>query len=199
MPITTTKLVSFLLLIGAAAASVAGCSASPNQRADESVASASSALVTSGPACADGTIEATFANGMVGCSGAVTWGNRQNLCGGGYRPVTAAEWVANSGGATPDHNYWTNDYLNFSGSGPSACSVSTSTGSFCGADTPMRVCTASGSDAEGNFCNWTNCGLGSNTPNRFFGGCSGNTTAGTLCMPSACADGSVEETFANGM
>jgi hypothetical protein len=45
----------------------------------------------------------------------------------------------------------------------------------------MRVCTASGTDAEGNVCNWENCGYGSTSPNQYFGGCEGNTTAGTLC------------------
>jgi hypothetical protein len=45
----------------------------------------------------------------------------------------------------------------------------------------MRVCPASGSDTEGNHCNWTTCGYGS-TQNGWFGGCMGNLTAGTLCQ-----------------
>jgi len=43
------------------------------------------------------------------------------------------------------------------------------------------VCPSSGKDAEGNHCNWTNCGLNANSPNEYFGGCVGNATAGTLC------------------
>jgi len=149
-------------------------------------------------ACADGSIEQTFSNGMVGCAGKVTWANRRNLCGAGYRPATAIEWVAN-GGVAPQHDYWTDDDLRFGG-GPSSCTVSATTGAVCTA-TPMRVCTATaapGSDPEGNQCNWTNCGLNDTTP-RFFGGCAGNTTAGTLCVPDGCADATVEQTFANGM
>ena len=44
----------------------------------------------------------------------------------------------------------------------------------------MHICTASGTDPEGNHCNWTHCGWELNSPDQFFGGCGG--TAGTLCM-----------------
>lgn len=48
----------------------------------------------------------------------------------------------------------------------------------------LRVCTPHGSpagtDALGNTCTWTDCGLGT-TQNQDFGGCAANTTAGTLC------------------
>lgn len=37
------------------------------------------------------------------------------------------------------------------------------------------------SDPLGNVCNWHACGLDTALPNRYFGGCSGNTTAGVLC------------------
>ena len=58
-----------------------------------------------------------------------------------------------------------------------------------------------GTDAEGNTCTWTGCGLDSTT-NAFFGGCA-SSTAGTICERIApppayaggCADGSVEQTF----
>jgi hypothetical protein len=36
-------------------------------------------------------------------------------------------------------------------------------------------------DLEGNTCNWTACGFNSALPNAYFGGCSGNNTAGVLC------------------
>src|ERR1044071_4988921 len=95
---------------------------------------------------------------------------------------TALQWTSNRGGVAPLHDYWTNDPLLWSGNGPSACTVSLSVGNDCGT-TPMRVCTDAGSDAEGNICNWQHCGLYANTPDNFFGGCVGNQTAGTACIP----------------
>ncbi len=133
--------------------------------------------------CANGSVAQAFGKGMVGCAGAVTFANRATLCASGYRPATSAQWVSNRGTAVPTHNYWTDDALKFSGSGPSACSVSTTVGNDCGT-TPMRVCTAAGTDTEGNACNWTHCGINTTTPDQFFGGCSGNTAAGTICMPA---------------
>jgi hypothetical protein len=147
--------------------------------------------------CADGSIEQTFAGGMVGCAATATYANRATLCGPGYRLATAADWVALRNGIAPTHNYWTNDALKYSGSGPSSCFVSTSVGTDCGT-TPMRVC--AGTDPEGNVCNWTHCGIDANTPDQFFGGCAGNVSAGALCVPNmGCADGSVEQVFAKGM
>jgi hypothetical protein len=149
--------------------------------------------------CADGSIEQAFGGGMVGCAGSETYASRASLCGPGYRLATAAEWVALRGGIAPSHDYWTSDALRYSGAGTSSCFVSTTVGTDCGA-TPMRVCTAAGSDAEGNRCNWQHCGLEANAPDQFFGGCVGNTTAGALCVPNqGCADGSVEQVFGNDM
>jgi hypothetical protein len=58
-------------------------------------------------------------------------------------------------------------------------------------------------DSEGNRCNFANCGLESNSPNEFMGGCNGNSTAGTLCCQGTstvdgCADGSAEQVFPGG-
>jgi hypothetical protein len=146
--------------------------------------------------CADGSIEQTFSGGMVGCAATEPYANRATLCGPGYHLASATEWVALRGGGAPTHNYWTSDALKYNGTGPSSCFVSTSAGNDCG-PTPMRVC--SGTDPEGNTCNWTHCGLNANAPDQFFGGCAGNTTAGGLCVPNTgCADGSVEQVFANG-
>ena len=167
------------------------------QAADDEplVGSVSQAIVAG--RCADGTQEQTFTGGMVGCAGAVTFANRNTLCAPGFRMVTAAEWTALRNGAAPTHDYWTSNDLKYSGTGPSACSVSAETGNSCGT-TPMRVCT--GTDPEGNVCNWTHCGIDANTPDQFFGGCSGNTFAGALCVPNqGCADGSVEQDFGKGM
>jgi hypothetical protein len=149
--------------------------------------------------CSDGSIEQTFAGGMVGCAGSESYANRTSICAPGYRVATASEWVALNGGAAPSHDYWTADALKYNGSGPGACFVSTTVGNDCGT-TPMRVCTPGGSDAEGNVCNWQHCGIEANAPDEFFGGCVGNTTAGALCVPSTgCADGSVEQVFEKGM
>src|SRR5262249_20379652 len=141
----------------------------------ESTASVREALSA---ACADGTAEDVFANGMVGCAGKTTWASRASLCGAGYRPATAAEWTSAGAldGFIPTHDYWTNDDLRYSGT-QSSCSASYSQGSPCAPGEPMRVCTAGGTDAEGNHCNWTKCGLRS-TDNEYFGGCNGNATAG---------------------
>ncbi|WP_437915338.1 hypothetical protein WME73_08325 [Sorangium sp. So ce302] len=67
--------------------------------------------------------------------------------------------------------------------GSGSCSAAPA-GMSCGASTPMRVCSPDGVDPEGNQCNWVNCGHGDSTQNRYFGGCAGNTTAGTLCCKS---------------
>ena len=151
-----------------------------------------------GGRCADGTQEQVFSGGMVGCAGAVTYANRNTLCAPGFRTVTAAEWTALRGGAAPTHDYWTSNNLKFSGTGTSACFASAETGNSCGT-TPMRVCTAAGTDAEGNQCNWQHCGLDANAPDQFFGGCGGNTNAGALCIVGGCADGTIEQTFGGGM
>lgn len=124
----------------------------------------------------------SFGNNAVGCPGAVTWDAR--ACGSGSRPCTASEWIAARGTAVPTHDYWTNDNLRYNGSGTNACFVSTTVGNLCPTNQPMRVCKSGGADPEGNVCNWTDCGYGANTPDRYFGGCSGNATAGLLCCLS---------------
>lgn len=149
--------------------------------------------------CADGTSDQTFSAGMIGCAGTVTWDNRASLCGAGYVPASANEWRTHSAGLAPAHNYWTNDDLRYTGSGSGSCSVEYTTGFSCGANQPMRVCTPGGTDPEGNLCNWTNCGIGGTAPNAYFGGCVGNTTAGTLCVPKGCQDGTIEQAFGRGM
>lgn len=134
----------------------------------------------------------TFANGMYGCPGAVDFAGRANLCNGTCQVCTAAQWNQRRN-KPPTHHYWTNDQLGYQ-SGPvictttHSCSVSTSTDggyAFC-SNMPMRVCAASdagcggATDTSGNLCNWHGCGYETLT-NQYFGGCSGNTTAGTLC------------------
>ena len=116
---------------------------------------------------------------MAGCAGSVAWADRASLCNQGYHVCSAQEWVSRRGSAVPGHNYWTNDDLKYSGSGANSCTASVSTGTSCGAN-PMRVCSPTQADPEGNQCNWTGCGLDS-TSSTYFGGCLGNTTAGTLC------------------
>lgn len=125
---------------------------------------------------------------MFGCAGSVTFANRALLCKAGYHVCSAEEYVSkNTYGSfnaePPKHHYWTNDNLRWGGTGSGSCWASTSAGTVCGGGaTPMRVCAPGGLDPEGNDCNWEGCGLGQgSTVDRYFGGCAGNTTAGTLC------------------
>jgi hypothetical protein len=151
------------------------------------------------PACANGAAAQAFGSDMWGCPGAVTFANRATVCGAGYHVATPIEWATWSGGVAPTHNYWTDENLTFSGNGSNDCSANTNfSGTLCGT-TPMRVCTPGGTDAEGNQCNWTNCGLDSKGPNLYFGGCSGNTTAGALCVRSVCANGEAAQSFGGGL
>lgn len=142
-------------------------------------------LIPDRAACSDGNVpEEIFGDGhMVGCAGSVSWANRGSLCAAGSLPCSASTWhsMQLDFGHFPTHHYWTDDDLRWNGNGSGACFVSTSVGNQCPGE-PMRVCSAnSGTDPEGNVCNWINCGYGSNTPNEYFGGCVSNSTAGTLC------------------
>ena len=148
-------------------------------------------------ACADGSDEQVFSNGMVGCAGSVPWDQRDSLCGAGQRAASAAEWAALRRGAEPNNNYWTADVLNYAGSN-TQCSAQAAGGNVCPANEPMRVCTANGNDTAGNHCNWTHCGFGANAPDEFLGGCQGNPTAGTLCVASGCAAGGALQVLQHG-
>lgn len=140
------------------------------------------------PGCADSVTVTDVYGGpanMSGCAGSVTWSNRESLCAPGYSACTASEWIANRNGRSPRHNYWTADNLRYGGSA-SACWADTDSGNAC--NQPMRVCVPGGDDdwngdgVQDNDCNWSRCGWeGSSTPNQDFGGCSNDTTAGTLC------------------
>lgn len=134
--------------------------------------------------CVGATTE-TFNAKMIGCAAANVFADRAKVCPSGTHVCTAKEWMDNRGSLAPKHHYWTNDLLKYNGTGASACSVSLTAGSDCGATTPMRVCTGTGTaavtDPEGNVCNWVACGYETTTPNQYFGGCAGNNTAGTLC------------------
>jgi hypothetical protein len=132
----------------------------------------------------------------------VTYPSRGSLCAAGYHPLSAMVWRTSRGSTVPTHHYWTDDVLGYKGAGTGSCSAEYTTGNACPADQPMRVCARTNMDPEGNRCNWFDCSFdsGGNTPNEFFGGCAGNATAGTLCVPnSGCADGSTEQTFTRGM
>lgn len=158
--------------------------AASNQGGTSSYTAAVSGTSSSESPCADGSMENSFTTTMYGCSGTVSFANRNTLCGTGYQACEPAYWVANRGSVAPTYNYWTNDLLRYSGSGPNSCSahtVASGGGSDCGATTPMRVCNASGVDGVASNCNWYNCGYNGSTTNNFFGGCSGASTAGTLC------------------
>jgi hypothetical protein len=138
-------------------------------------------------ACANGDAAQSFAGGMVGCPGTSLFADRNtNVCANGYHVASAEEWVTYRKSATPTHNYWTWDNLSWAGSGPGNCAATFTpdgTADNC-SGSPMRVCTPSGTDVEGNTCNWERCGLGTNQPDQSFGGCIGDTKAGALCVHS---------------
>jgi hypothetical protein len=156
--------------------------------------------------CAGALAVQEFGNGMVGCAGSVLWQNRGTLCGLGYHPATAIEWQSFWGNTAPTRDYWTNDNLGYAGSGTSSCAAvdplnnqgNQEAGYPCPSGQPMRICTAAGTDPNGNQCNWTKCGLGVNSPNEYFGGCAGNSTAGTICMADAANSGVLNETGTSG-
>lgn len=144
------------------------------------------------PGCANGAAaqrlgSTTDASGnvhtLVGCAGTVAFADRGTLCATsyGWAPARASTFAAASPAAAPLHNYWTDDSLRYDGTA-SSCSVSTTTGNVCGAaNGPMRVCTAAGTDAEGNSCTWKGCRL-DGVGVAAFGGCSApGTRAGTVC------------------
>jgi hypothetical protein len=129
--------------------------------------------------------EQAFAPGVVGCAGKVTWDRRQDLCGAGCTACSASQYMQYSSGTPPRYDYWTNDNLGFAGSA-SACGAYSSGGTSCGTNDPMRLCVPrTTTDPLGNVCNWHDCGFNGVPPvssgDDYFGGCSGNTTAGTLC------------------
>ena len=126
---------------------------------------------------------------MTGCGGAVTHANDATLCANGCHVCSAAEYVANNGGTRPNRNYWVADTLLYNGTA-SSCSVSTTTGASCSPGSSMLACfNAPAADADGNICNWTDCGFNTVTPDQFFGGCAISNsinpslgfTAGALC------------------
>jgi hypothetical protein len=143
--------------------------------------------------CAKKSPAQTFGGGMYGCAGTARWADRAKLCGPSCTPCTAAQWAANHGTTAPTHDYWTDDNLGYSGTGPAWCEAVVGGGQGCrgtlddGGDTydPMRVCVPkSGGDSkdpEGNWCTWTDCGLNGKQPDEYFGGCIDDQTAGTLC------------------
>jgi hypothetical protein len=135
--------------------------------------------------CAAGKVVGdVFAPKMVGCVGTVTFANRATLCAPGVSPCGVADYRSRRGANVPHYNYWTNDVLYGKGD-TSTCAVSLTTNNnftSCSSTTPMRVCAAH-TDAVGNQCNGTGCGYEAYSPSEYFGGCSGDYTAGTLCCP----------------
>lgn len=141
---------------------------------------------------------------MWGCPGTSTWAARDELCAPGTTRVDnwaacpADKWnqYMTQGGKLrePTHHYWTATDLGY-GSDTNGCFVTTNPSVGC-AGSPMRICAdgtsgdfAASVDTSGNTCNWNECGFGVSTNNGHYGGCSGNTTAGTLCCRSGLVIG----------
>gem|GEM_PF-3040684 len=124
-----------------------------------------------------------FSSDMYGCYGSETFANRANLCASGWHVCSVSEYRNRRGSVVPGFHYWTDEELEYNGGGPNNCYVTPVGGGgyYCGAATPMRVCAPNQQDSWGNWCNWYNCGYGATSPVEYFGGCSTNTTAGTLC------------------
>ncbi|TKC97880.1 hypothetical protein E8A74_43605 [Polyangium fumosum] len=129
---------------------------------------------------------------MFGCSGAVTWQNRADLCAPGFHVCDASEYVAlNTDNERPLYNYWTDDNLGYrgvaAGGMPPSGNCTVGTGSaYIQCPTgkgPMRVTTDNTTDALGRQVDIIQCGLGGSVQNKWFGGCGTATTnrAGTLC------------------
>lgn len=153
------------------------------------------------PMCADGAMVQEVTPAIAGCGGAVLYVDRATLCGSSAHVCTADEWVAGRGTTVPDNHYWTDDdSLGFAWSGDPATpeftcwadAVGNPGVEACDENQPMRVCTpgdrgdmpqgtVASVDTFDNGCNWINCGLGAYPSTEYFGGCSGNETAGTLC------------------
>lgn len=119
---------------------------------------------------------------MVGCPASVSFELRG--CPDGYQLCSARDWVEKRGGRSPGSNYWVAEELLYSGN-DQRCVASPTAGARCGAGS-MAVCAATGEDAQGNSCDWENCGLEGAFPNEFFGGCA--STAGFLCCPESDAE-----------
>jgi hypothetical protein len=71
--------------------------------------------------CADGSVEQVLPDGLVGCAGSVTFDSRDALCAPGYRAAASLPWaIVNQylSQITPTHDYWTGDYLLYSGTAP---------------------------------------------------------------------------------
>jgi hypothetical protein len=124
-----------------------------------------------------------FSPTMVGCVDKRIWDDRAQSCPPGSTVCTAAQWNALPNTKKPTFNYWTNDYLQWTGTKSSCAAVPNGSGNPCYGD-PMRVCGA-GTDQAGNTCNWTNCGYNTATPNQYYGGCQNNGSAGALCCTPA--------------
>lgn len=122
-----------------------------------------------------------FAGNMTGCKGKVGFGSRGTLCPAGSHVCSAGEWVSKRANKAPSFIYWVNEALAWEGSNQN-CSVDvvSAASKYSSCTNPMRVCN-NYSDSLGNECYWKNCGYKTRQPNQFFGGCTGNVSAGTLC------------------
>ncbi len=121
-----------------------------------------------------------FSPTMVGCVDRRQWSERAKTCPPGSVVCTAAQWNARPAAKKPTFNYWTDDYLQWRGTGPASCvAVTNGNGGAC-SGFPMHVCAAS-TDPMGNTCTWTHCGYVTLSPDQYYGGCTGDYYAGALC------------------
>lgn len=148
--------------------------------------------------CSTGHAPQTFNDTMLWCPWNLAY-DWWSVCPSWSHVCTANEYVANRNWIVPTHHYWTASQLRYNW-WSAWCWVSETVWSFCGADTPMRVCMPSGATSDytssidplGNRCNRQTCWIDSPNPNEYFGWCSWNTTAWVLCCWDAGAPISID-------
>jgi hypothetical protein len=126
--------------------------------------------------------------GVGACAGNVAWDARDSLCAGSCSACSTSQFIgaALASNFTPGYDYWTSDYLYYSGTGPNNCAADDNGLGTWPGPTPMRVCVANTTtDPLGNVCDWYNCGLNGPGIDEYFGGpgtgFGHDQTAGTLC------------------
>jgi hypothetical protein len=137
--------------------------------------------------CASGTVTQQFYDGMVGCAGTVTHDKAATLCGAGFKPCRAQQWVGSRRHLKPEHHYWLGEKIDRADFLGACAGRPSGKGRAC--ENSFHICAPGPKDPEGNRCEWIDCDwdppVGTEFfTNQFFGGCGpDNTTAGTLCCP----------------
>ena len=120
----------------------------------------------------------------------VTWDQRNTLCGSGYifvPPATAAQWVANFMASVAPSTTTGSPTTSATAAPAPTTARPTPPTRGSAAPTIRCACAAPAPTPTATRCNWTGCGLNTTT-DQYFGGCVGDSTAGTLCCLASAAD-----------